>query len=106
MLIGNQLYLECKDNDDIDDLRVDNLPAFFTIGPYIVEIYIYANIVVDYLFKQCCCTLECSLVDFFQRSTNGILQVDKKKYIAVWKQRHLYFCFDPYSRNNEGELED
>lgn len=102
MLLGNHLYLECKQCEDIDELRIDNLPAFFTIGPYIVEIYIYGPLFADYLFRQCCCTLTCSLEEFFQKCTNGIVEIDKNHHLAVWKQRSMYFCFDPYSRNTEG----
>ncbi|KAJ8954133.1 hypothetical protein NQ318_005727 [Aromia moschata] len=101
MIIGNQLYLEIMECECIVDVRVDNLPAFFTIGPYIVEIYIYMNMYGDLMFKKCCCQLKSNLESFFERSTNGILQIGKF-YLAVWKQRNMYYCFDPYSRNAEG----
>ncbi|KAJ8921144.1 hypothetical protein NQ315_013615, partial [Exocentrus adspersus] len=101
MIIGNQLYLECMECESLSDLRVDNLPAIFTVGPYIVEIYIYVNVCADLLYKKCCCTLMSSLDDFFAKSTNAILQIEKS-YLAVWKQRNMYYCFDPYSRDGEG----
>ncbi|CAH1118613.1 unnamed protein product [Phaedon cochleariae] len=101
MIIGNQLYLQCLECESIVDLKLDNLPALFTIGPYIVEIYIYANVYADLLFRSCCCQLRCCLEEFFEKCTNAIVQIGKG-FLAVWKQRNMFYCFDPYSRNNEG----
>ncbi|KAJ8968415.1 hypothetical protein NQ317_002252 [Molorchus minor] len=50
MIIGNQLYLEIMECESIVEVRVDSLPAFFTIGPYIVEIYIYMNMLGDLMY--------------------------------------------------------
>ncbi|XP_023310427.1 uncharacterized protein LOC108904110 [Anoplophora glabripennis] len=101
MIIGNQLYTECMECETFNELNIDSLPAIFTIGPYIVEIYIYANVYADLLYKKCCCTLLTCLETFFEKSTNGILQIEKY-HLAVWKQRNMYYCFDPYSRDGEG----
>nr|CAH7728599.1 unnamed protein product [Callosobruchus chinensis] len=101
MIIGNQLYLECMECESIVELRLDSLPAIFTLGPYLIEIYIYANVFVDFIHKNCCCQLKCSLEEYFEKSNNAILQIGKC-YLAVWKQRNMYYCFDPYPRNNEG----
>ncbi|CAH2003560.1 unnamed protein product [Acanthoscelides obtectus] len=101
MIIGNQLYLECIECESIVELRLDSLPAIFTVGPYLVEIYIYANVFVDFIYKNCCCQLKSTLEEYFETSTNSILQIGKC-YLGVWKQRNMYFCFDPYPRNKEG----
>lgn len=101
MIIGNQLFLECIHSDDIDEVTIEDLPAVFTIGPYLVEIAVFANRFVDLMFKKGKCLLERSLVGFFEKNTNAILQIDKST-LAVWKQRNMYHVFDPYSRNNEG----
>lgn len=94
--------MECMECDSINELRVDSLPALFTIGPYIVEIYIYANVYADLLYKKCCCTLASCFESFFEKSSNAIVQVEKC-HLAVWKQRNMYYCFDPFSRDGEGK---
>ncbi|XP_074039689.1 uncharacterized protein isoform X2 [Leptinotarsa decemlineata] len=101
MILGNKLYLECLECESIVDLQLDNLPAIFTLGPYIVEIYIYGNVLADLLYRACCCQLKCCLEEFSEKCTNALLQIGKC-YLAVWKQRNMYYCFDPYSRNREG----
>uniref|UniRef100_A0AAR5Q8U4 Uncharacterized protein n=1 Tax=Dendroctonus ponderosae TaxID=77166 RepID=A0AAR5Q8U4_DENPD len=101
MIIGNQLYLECMQCEAISELTLGTIPAFFTIGPYIVEIYIYANRMVDMMYEKCNCQLECSLEKFFETNTNAIMQIGSV-YLAIWKQRNMFFCFDPYSRGTEG----
>ncbi|KAL1502117.1 hypothetical protein ABEB36_007309 [Hypothenemus hampei] len=101
MIIGNQLYIECMKCDAITELKLSNIPAFFTVGPYIVEIYIYANRIVDMMYEKCNCQLKCSLDEFFGTNTNALLQIGNS-FLAIWKQRNMYFCFDPYPRGNEG----
>ncbi|KAF7285882.1 hypothetical protein GWI33_009360 [Rhynchophorus ferrugineus] len=101
MIIGNQLYIECMKCESITELDLNSIPAFFTIGPYIVEIYIYSNRVVDVLYEKCCCQLECCLEDFFKTNTNAIIQFGSV-HLAVWTQRKMLFCFDPYSRGADG----
>ncbi|XP_060534310.1 uncharacterized protein LOC132706790 [Cylas formicarius] len=98
MIIGNQLYAECAASRAVD---LASLPAIFTIGPYIVEIYIYENVTMDMMYKKCCCQLSCALDDYFRSNANAIVQIDNC-HLAVWKQRNMYFCFDPYSRGLEG----
>ncbi|RZC38817.1 uncharacterized protein BDFB_004744 [Asbolus verrucosus] len=99
-IIGNQLFLECIENDEIEEVGLDHLPAVFTIGPYVVEIYISANRFVDFMFKKGKCVLQPRLEKFFETSSNAVVQIDNST-LAVWKQRNMYLCFDPYSRNNE-----
>lgn len=88
---------------NLKELVLENLPAIFTIGPYIVEIYIYANRFADVMYTNCNCMFAKCMKEFFKTNCNGILQIAGKYTLAVWKQRNLYFCFDPYSRNNEGK---
>lgn len=102
MTIGNQLFVECFDeHEDIGEVNIHNLPALFTIGPYLVEIYIAPNRYVDFLFKKNACNLLEKLELFFEKNSNLLLQIDSFA-LAIWKQRDIYHCFDPYSRNSEG----
>lgn len=101
MVIGNSLFLECQRTENINEMRLENLPALFTIGPYIVNIYIFANCFVDLLFKKGQnCLLKC-MEEFFQRNTNAVVEVGKH-CLAMWNQRNMFYLFDPYSRNLEG----
>lgn len=95
------MYTECAKNCLREELEVANLPAIFTIGPYIVEIYIYANRFVDVMYKKCCCEFRSSLTKCFETNNNLLVQIGPFS-IAVWKQRNMYFYFDPYSRDCEG----
>ncbi|XP_044260522.1 uncharacterized protein LOC123008655 [Tribolium madens] len=101
VIIGNQLFLECIENDSIEEVKIEDLPAVMTIGPYLVEVYIVPNLFVDFLFKKSKCVLLERLEKFFESASNAIIQIDNCA-LAVWKQRNIYHCFDPYSRNNEG----
>nr|XP_015836513.1 PREDICTED: uncharacterized protein LOC657194 isoform X1 [Tribolium castaneum] len=101
VIIGNQLFLECIENDSVEEVKIEDLPAVFTIGPYLVEVYVVPNTFVDFLFKKSKCVLLERLEKFFETASNAIVQIDNCA-LAVWKQRNIYHCFDPYSRNNEG----
>ncbi|XP_030747485.1 uncharacterized protein LOC115875983 isoform X2 [Sitophilus oryzae] len=101
MTIGNQLYVECMQCESIKEMALNVIPAFFTVGPYIVEIYIYTNRLVDVMYEKCNCQLKCSFEEFFQTNTNALLQIGPA-FLAVWRQRNMFFCFDPYSRGMEG----
>ncbi|KAG5881077.1 hypothetical protein JTB14_020407 [Gonioctena quinquepunctata] len=100
MTIGNKLYLECLGYETMFDMTLDNLPAIFTVGPYIVEIYIYGNVYADILYRSCCCQLKCCFAELLEKCNNVILQIDRS-HLAVWKQRNMLYCFDPYPRNRE-----
>ncbi|KAK9753090.1 hypothetical protein QE152_g3669 [Popillia japonica] len=100
MIIGNQLYVEIVKHENIVEIALENLPAIFTIGPYIVEIYIYANLHADTMFKKGHCAFMEILREFFEKNNNAIVQIGKS-ILAIWHQRNMYYCFDPYSRNSE-----
>ncbi|CAG9853720.1 unnamed protein product [Phyllotreta striolata] len=100
LVIGNLLYREALCCTNVDEVKLEHIPAIFTVGPYIVEIYIYASVFADVIFRNCVCQLQCCLEVFFTKCTNGILQFGKC-HLAVWKQRNMFYCFDPYSRDNE-----
>lgn len=101
LLIGNQFYLECIKDMTSPDFKLENLPAFFTVGPLTIEIIIFANQSAGLLFKKSKCFLEEMLKRFFMKHTTAIIEIDKYK-IGVWKQRNYYYLFDPYCRNNDG----
>lgn len=102
MIVGNQLYLECAQCDSISgELHIDSVPAVFTLGPYLVSIYIYGNFLVDLMWKKSEWQLPRLLEEFFESHNSAIVQIGRY-YLAVWGQRNMYYCFDPYSRNNEG----
>ncbi|GJQ78159.1 hypothetical protein Trydic_g2491 [Trypoxylus dichotomus] len=101
MIVGNQLYAEIVRHENAIEIGLDNLPALFTIGPYIVEIYIYANCHADTMFKKGNCAFYDVLNQFFEENNNALVQIGKRT-IAIWHQRNMYYCFDPYSRNAEG----
>lgn len=102
MVIGNQLFIECAEYDTPDgELKLEDLPAVYTIGPYLINIVVYANLFADVMFKKGKCQFLSCLEEFFEKSTNAIVQIGKYT-IAIWYQRNMYYCFDPYSRNNEG----
>lgn len=102
MIIGNQLYLECAQCDALcGELQIDSLPAVFTLGPYLVSIYVYGNFLVDLMWKKSEWQLPKTILEFFETHNSAVVQIGKY-FLAVWNQRNMYYCFDPYSRNNEG----
>ncbi|CAG9770182.1 unnamed protein product [Ceutorhynchus assimilis] len=103
MIVGNQLYIECMQCEAITELKLNTIPAFFTVGPYIIEIHIFVNRMVDMMYQKCDCNLHCCLEKYFKTSTNAILQIGNS-HLAVWKQRNMYYCFDPYPRDREGYI--
>ena len=101
MVVGNQLFIECMESEEICNISLDNLPAVFTIGPYVVEVFIYANLHVDTMFKKGRCRIQEVLEIFFEKNTNAIVEIEKYT-LAIWHQRGMYYCFDPYARDTEG----
>uniref|UniRef100_A0A6P7G2I3 Uncharacterized protein LOC114333566 isoform X1 n=2 Tax=Diabrotica virgifera virgifera TaxID=50390 RepID=A0A6P7G2I3_DIAVI len=101
LILGNLLYKECVECKNVLELKLENLPALFTIGPYIVEIYIFGNVFADLMYRSCVCPLKKCFEQFFGKCTNAILQIGTC-HMAIWKQRNMLYCFDPYSRNSEG----
>lgn len=100
MVIGNQLFLECSEAENAAEVNLEHIPAVFSVGPYLVEIFIYANRFADLMYKKGTCYFEKCLAEFFEKNTNAIAQIGKH-VIAIFQQRNTYFLFDPYTRNNE-----
>ncbi|KAL3271893.1 hypothetical protein HHI36_022363, partial [Cryptolaemus montrouzieri] len=103
MIIGNQLYLECVEYKPAGELKLDQLPAEFTLGPYSVEIYVTPNLYGDFICRKGKCLLEECLEKFFEKYSMAIVVLENTT-IAIWKQRGVFYCFDPYSRNVEGHV--
>lgn len=101
MMIGNQLYVECSEAEDNVEIHLEDIPSGFSIGPYAVEIYIYANLFTDLMYKKGVCEFEKCLTEFLEKNCNAVVQIGKHT-LAIWQQRNMYFVFDPYTRNNEG----
>lgn len=102
MIIGNQLYLECVNNRPLTELKLEDLPAEFTLGPYMVEINVKPNVYGDFICRKGKCVLEICLERFFETYSMAIVILDGNT-ISLWKQRGVYYCFDPYSRNIQGD---
>lgn len=100
MVIGNQLFIECAEAENTSEINLEDIPSGFSIGPYSVEIFIYANRYADLMYKKSVCFFEKCLFEFFENNTNAIVQIGKHT-LAIWHQRNMYFIFDPYTRNNE-----
>ncbi|XP_017785360.1 PREDICTED: uncharacterized protein LOC108568662 [Nicrophorus vespilloides] len=101
LLIGDQLHNLCMEVECCCDLCLDHLPAVFTVGPYIIEVHIYTNRFADFMFKKGTCMFQEHLTSFFEKNSHAIVQIGKC-YIAIWKQRDMFYLFDPYNRNKEG----
>ncbi|KAF5279335.1 hypothetical protein FQR65_LT15408 [Abscondita terminalis] len=101
MIIGNQFYLELVESKCVNEMTLDDIPALFTIGPYVVEILIYSNIYSDRIVKKGVCVLQKCLEKFFTTNTMALVVVDQSA-LAVWMQRDMFYCYDPYARNAEG----
>lgn len=100
MVIGNQLFLECSEAENTADVSLEHIPAVFSVGPYLVEVFIYANRFANLMYKKGACHLQKCLGEFFEKNTNAIVQIGKH-VLAIFQQRNTYFLFDPYTRNNE-----
>lgn len=100
MMIGNQLYVECSEAENNVEINLEDIPSAFSIGPYAVEIFVYANLYTDLMYKKGFCEFSKSIIDFFDKNCNAIVQIGKHT-IAIWQQRNMFFIFDPYTRNNE-----
>ncbi|XP_049871189.1 uncharacterized protein LOC126370394 [Pectinophora gossypiella] len=101
---GNKLYVECAHPKVLVDLTVDNIPNQIVIGPYVCEIIIYRERVRGQLFttKECILNIRTGLEEFFNREYNsGIIDFNNYK-LAVWRQKDMYYLFDPYPRTMDG----
>lgn len=92
MIIGNQLYLECAECDSVTgELQIDVLPAVFTLGPYIVSVYIYGNFLVDLMWKNSQWQLQKALTEFFETHNSAIVQIGR--YIVLFFQfKYVVLC--------------
>lgn len=102
--LGNKLYLQCRHPKVLIDLTIDNIPNEICIGPYACEIIIYRERVKGQLFtpKECINNIKRGLDEFFSREYNsGIIEFNNY-YLAVWRQKEMYYLFDPYPRTAEG----
>ncbi|XP_061704655.1 uncharacterized protein LOC133516006 isoform X2 [Cydia pomonella] len=102
--LGNKLYHECVHPKVLIDLTIDNIPNVITLGPYSCEIIIYRERVKGQLFtpKECIFNIRSGLVDFFSHEYNsGILEFNNY-FMAVWRQKEMFYLFDPYPRTIDG----
>ncbi|XP_023934903.2 uncharacterized protein LOC112043630 [Bicyclus anynana] len=102
--LGNKLYMDCLQPKVLIDLTIDNIPNEILVGPYACEIIIYRERVKGQLFttKECLLNIRTGLHEFFSQEYNsGILEFNNY-LLAVWKQKDMFYIFDPYPRANDG----
>lgn len=105
LLLANKLFLQFLPSKGMVDLTIDNIPNEINLGPYSCEIIIYRDRVKGQLFttKECIFNIRTGLQEFFKNEYNsGILDFSGYK-IAVWRQKDMFYMFDPYPRTNDGE---
>ncbi|KAI8420924.1 hypothetical protein MSG28_008087 [Choristoneura fumiferana] len=103
--LGNKLYLDCLHPKVMIDMTIDNIPNEISIGPYACEIIIYRERVKGQLFttKECLLNIRTGLEDFFSHEYNsGILEFNNYT-MAIWRQKEMFYMFDPYPRTLDGE---
>ncbi|RVE47579.1 hypothetical protein evm_007777 [Chilo suppressalis] len=102
--LGNILYVDCIHPKVMVDLTIDNIPNEIIIGPYACEIIIYRERVKGQLFttKECLFNIRTGLEEFFSHEYNsGILEFNNYA-LAMWRQKDMFYMFDPYPRTNDG----
>lgn len=102
--LGNKLYLDCLHPKVMIDMTIDNIPNEIFVGPYACEIIIYRERVKGQLFttKECLLNIRTGLEEFFSNEYNsGILEFNNYA-LAIWRQRDMFYLFDPYPRANDG----
>ncbi|XP_059053560.1 uncharacterized protein LOC131847886 isoform X2 [Achroia grisella] len=102
--LGNKLFVDCSHPKVMIDLTIDNIPNEIIMGPYACEIIIYRERVKGQLFttKECLLNIKTGLEDFFSHEYNsGILQFNNYS-LAIWRQKDMFYLFDPYPRTNDG----
>ncbi|XP_060802169.1 uncharacterized protein LOC106137624 isoform X1 [Amyelois transitella] len=102
--LGNKLFVDCMHPKVMIDITIDNIPNEIIVGPYACEIIIYRERVKGQLFttKECLLNIRTGLDEFFSHEYNsGILEFNNYT-LAVWRQKDMYYLFDPYPRTNDG----
>lgn len=102
--LGNKLYLDCLHPKVMIDMTIDNIPNEIFVGPYACEIIIYRERIKGQLFttKECLLNIRTGLQEFFSNEYNsGILEFNNYA-LAIWRQRDMFYLFDPYPRANDG----
>ncbi|KAG6441379.1 hypothetical protein O3G_MSEX001723 [Manduca sexta] len=103
--LGNKLFVDCLHPKVMIDLTIDNIPNEIIVGPYACEIIIYRERVKGQLFttKECLFNIKTGLEDFFGHEYNsGILEFNNY-WLGVWRQKDMFYLFDPYPRTNDGQ---
>ncbi|CAH0723772.1 unnamed protein product, partial [Brenthis ino] len=102
--LGNKLYMDCLHPKVMIDMTIDNIPNEIIVGPYACEIIIYRERVKGQLFttKECLLNILTGLEEFFSHEYNsGILEFNNYM-LAVWRQKDMFYLFDPYPRTYDG----
>ncbi|XP_063893773.1 uncharacterized protein LOC110379989 isoform X1 [Helicoverpa armigera] len=102
--LGNKLYIDCTHPKVMTDITIDNIPNEIVIGPYACEIIIYRERVKGQLYttKECLLNIKTGLEDFFSHEYNcGLLEFNNYM-LAVWRQKDMFYLFDPYPRTTDG----
>lgn len=99
--VSNQFFIECLRGTGQDNLTIENIPAFFTIGPLMVEISIAGSLFVGIMYRKSICLFDELLKKFFESNTKAIVEIDTHA-LAVWRNRDVYYMLDPYSRDTNG----
>lgn len=102
--LGNKLYVDCMHPKVMIDISIDNIPNEIMLGPFACEIIIYRDRVKGQLFttKECIFNIRTGLEEFFSHEYNsGILEFNSYT-LAVWRQKDMFYLFDPYPRTSDG----
>ncbi|KAJ8719004.1 hypothetical protein PYW07_016560 [Mythimna separata] len=102
--LGNKLYVDCTNPKVLIDITIDNIPHEIMIGPYACEIIIYRDRVKGQLFttKECIFSIKTGLQDLFSHEYNSAILEFNHYTLAVWRQKDMFYMFDPYPRTNDG----
>lgn len=99
--VANQFHIESVKDTTDKELCVENLRAFFTIGPLMIEIKVYANQFAGLMYRKSHCLFDELLQKFFFTHSSAIVEIDQY-VLAIWHYRDVFYTFDPYSRDAEG----
>lgn len=105
LLFGNQLYEGCVKLELPEQFSIKNIPPMITMATYRATLRInpYQNggrmlYVLDHTSSE----LQKAMSQYFLEHNCVLLQVDQL-YFSVWRRAQVFYLFDPYARNKNGE---
>ncbi|XP_055375832.1 uncharacterized protein LOC129608374, partial [Condylostylus longicornis] len=101
---GQQYYSTLRKSRNLKNVQIKDLPSNLVLGAYSGHFTLIPYLESGFIENTSSYRrnpLRRALIEYFQNYNEAILQIDNT-YLAIFKNEHFFYVFDPMERNKNG----